>query len=385
MTRRRPVPGFAGRPLVTPLYPSVVYATDTPDTLDAIYEDGGGYTYSREGHPNARALAQQIDALEGAEGGVTVSSGMAAVSLALLAVLEAGDHVLGSDQLYGRSLRLMTEDLPRLGITTGLFDPTDAASAEALIQPETKAILVEVVANPTLRIADMEGLAALAEARGLTLIVDNTFTTPLGFRPLERGAAIVLHSVTKLLSGHSDAMLGWVGCKNATLAARLDTLAATWGMTAAPFDCWLAERGLLSFELRHAKAQANAAALADALATCAGVKRVLYPGRPDHPDHNRAAALLGTAPGTMVSFEIEGGRGAANRLAEVAEVAFAPTLGDVATTLSHPASSSHRAVPEDAREAIGISEGFFRVSVGIEDETALVDTFRAAVAAARAV
>ncbi|MEM8591989.1 MAG: aminotransferase class I/II-fold pyridoxal phosphate-dependent enzyme [Pseudomonadota bacterium] len=381
MRRRAPAP-FAGKPLVNPLYQSVVYGSDTPDALDAIYEGDPGYTYSREGHPNARTLAAQLDAMEGAEGGVMTSTGIAAVSLALLSVLSAGDHVLGSSQLYGRSLRLMKEELPRLGITTSFFDPTDIASVEAVLRPETKAILVEVVSNPTLRVADMEGLVALAQARGITLIVDNTFTTPKAYQPLAQGADIVLHSVTKLLSGHSDAMLGWVAAKDPDVAARLDVLAATWGMSAAPFDCWLAERGLLSFDLRHERSQANAAALAAALSEMPGVTRVVYPGRPDHPDHNRAAALLGSDMGTMVSFEIPGGRDAANRLVSAADVAFAPTLGDISTTLAHPASSSHRAMTEAERAEIGITEGFLRVSVGVEPADHLVEAFRVAVSAA---
>ncbi|MEO1796221.1 MAG: PLP-dependent transferase, partial [Pseudomonadota bacterium] len=259
---RRPSPRFEGRPLVSPLQQSVVYATETPSSLDAIYRDQSGYTYSREGHPNATTTAAMIDALEGAEGGVMASSGMAAVSLALLSCLKAGDHVVGSNQLYGRSLRLMEEELPRLGITSALFDPTDVAHAEAVITPNTKAMLLEVVANPTLRIADMTGLAALCADRGITLILDNTFTTPVGFKAFEHGVDIVLHSVTKFLAGHSDAMLGWVAAREPAVTERLHILSHTWGMTAAPFDCWLTERGLLSFPLRFERAQANAAALA---------------------------------------------------------------------------------------------------------------------------
>ncbi|MEM9437119.1 MAG: aminotransferase class I/II-fold pyridoxal phosphate-dependent enzyme [Pseudomonadota bacterium] len=379
MTKRLVQSPFAGRPLVRPLFQSVVYATDTPDALDAIYEGDAGYTYSREGHPNATAVAGMIDALEGTEGGVMTSSGMAAVSLAMLAYLKAGDHALGSEQLYGRSLRLMEQELPKLGISTSLFDPTDIETAKAAIRPETKVILVEVVANPTLRIADMEGLAALAKQHNITLIVDNTFTTPLAYRPLEHGADVVLHSVTKLMGGHSDAMLGWVAAGSAEKNTRIDGLGMTFGTTAAPFDCWLAERGLLSFELRYERASANAAALAEALAGMKGVKRVLYPTRPDHPDHNRAAALLNGKGGNMVSFELEGGRAAANAFSSAAGMVLAPTLGDITTTVSHPASSSHRAVSVEDQAKLGITEGFFRVSVGVEDINMLTEAFDNAV------
>lgn len=382
--RRRPWPASASRPVGTPIQPSVVYASDSPDALDAQYEGQvPGYTYAREGHPNADVLAGMIDALEGAEGGIVTGSGMAAVSLALLGVCGAGDHVLGGDQLYGRSLRLMAEDLPRLGIATSLADPTDAAAFAAALRPETRLVLIETVSNPTLRVADLAGIAALCRARGICLAVDSTFSTPRAIRPLEHGADIVIHSVTKLLAGHSDATLGYVAVRDPALRARLRVLAVTLGLTPSPFDCWLAERGLLSFALRHDRAEANAARLADHLAGLPGVARVIYPMRADHLDHARARALLGARGGTMLSFELAGGRAAANALTRAApQLAFAPTLGDISTTLSHPASSSHRALSPEARAAIGITEGFFRVSVGVEEPDRLIADFTAAIAAA---
>ncbi|OJI92045.1 cystathionine gamma-synthase [Planktotalea frisia] len=385
----RPVgaPESVSRPIVTPLSTAVAFASSTPDELDAQYEGREqGFTYAREGHPNATVLAQRIDALEGGTGGIVTSSGMSAVFAALAGTLSAGDHVIGGDQLYGRSLRLMNEDLPRFGIETSLADPTDAAAFAKAIQPNTKAVLIEVVSNPTLRVADMEGIAALCGARGLTLMVDNTFTTPRGYLPLENGADIVIHSVTKLLAGHSDVTLGYVAAKDPALQKKIYDFAVTTGMTASPFDCWLAERGLATFDLRFERAQSNAKALADHLAALPGVKRVLYPTRADHPDNARAEALLNGQGCNMVSFEIAGGRAAANALARAAEgIAFAPTLGDVGTTLSHAASSSHRALTPEAREALGMSEGFFRVSVGLEDSAALNQIFTQAVQAAAAV
>ncbi len=377
-------PDSASRPVGAPIQPSVVYASTDPDALDAHYEGRvQGYTYAREGHPNATVLAQRIDALEGAQGGIMTSSGMAAVAAVLLGCLRAGDHVVGGDQLYGRSLRMMAQDLPRLGISTTLADPTDAAAMAAALRPETRLILVEVVSNPTLRVADMAAIAALARDRGILLAVDNTFTTPRGYRPFERGADIVIHSVTKILAGHSDATLGYVAARDPDIATALNDFAVTAGLTASPFDCWLAERGLLTFPLRYDRAEANAQALADHIAGLPGVRRVLYPLRADHPDHNRARSVLGARGGHMVSFELAGGRASANALTRAAPaIAFAPTLGDVNTTLSHPASSSHRGLSAQARAALGISEGFFRVSVGVEDIDTLRDEFSAAIAAA---
>ena len=383
---RAPWPDSISRPVVNPLQPSVVYASNDPDALDAQYEGGAkGYTYAREGHPNAEVLGKMIDRMEDVSGGVVTGSGMAAVTLALLAGVSAGDHVLGADQLYGRSLRLMNEVLPRLGIATSLADPTDVAAFKAALRPETRLILIETVSNPTLRVADVDGIIALAKSRDILVAVDNTFPTPRGLRPIQHGADIVIHSVTKLMAGHSDATLGYVAAKDPALSERLLTLAVTMGLTPSPFDCWLAERGLYSFDLRYDRSTSTAARLGDALAVMPGVVRVLYPTRADHPDHNRSVSLLGGEGGHMVGFEIEGGRAAANAFVRAAEgLNFAPTLGDVATTISHPATSSHRALTSEARAALGISEGFFRISVGCEEPTALVATLETALRAAHA-
>lgn len=388
-TLQRPVVPLAGvsSPVVPGIMPSVVYASDTPDSLDAQYEGATqGFTYAREGHPNAEMLARRIDAMEGAENGIVTGSGMAAVAAVLLGLTRTGDHVIGGNQLYGRSLRMMAEDLPRMGVTTSLVDVTRAEAVAEAIRPETRMVLIEVVSNPTLRIADLDGIAALCRDKGVLMVVDNTFTTPAAVKPFEHGADIVLHSVTKLLAGHSDATLGWVAAKDKAINERLRVFAVTTGMTASPFDCWLAERGLATFDLRFARAQETAQRLADMLAETPGVTRVLYPTRADHPEAARAQSLLKGRGCNMVSFEIAGGRAAANALTTAAQgIAFAPTLGDVGTTLSHPASSSHRALTPEGRAGLGISEGFFRVSVGLEDPRALLATFADGLAAARAV
>lgn len=384
LVRRTPWPESVSRAVGTPLQPSVVYASESPDALDAIYSGAAkGYVYAREGHPNADILAQKIDGLEGATGGIVVGSGMAAVSSTMLGLLKAGDHVIGSDQLYGRSMRMLTQELPRFGIATSLADPTDAAAVAAQIRPETRLILIELVSNPTIRVADITGIAALCKTHGILLAVDSTFSTPRAFRPFEHGADVVIHSVTKLLAGHSDVTLGYVAARDPAHRTAIFDISVTLGLTPSPFDCWLAERGLYSFHLRYDRAEENAARLADHLAGLPGVKRVIYPTRPDHPDHNRAIALLGRRGGNMLSFEVTGGRAAANALTRGApEIAFAPTLGDIGTTLSHPPSSSHRGLTPEARAAIGIGEGFFRVSVGVEEIELLLEDFTAGIAAA---
>lgn len=377
-------PSGASDPVAPPLQMSVVYASRSPDALDDQYEGRvPGHTYSREGHPNAESLAVRIAALEGAPNrGWVTGSGMAALTAAILAVASRGDRVVGGDQLYGRTRRMMVEDLPRFGIDAVLADPTDAAAFAEAVGPGTRLVLLEAVSNPTLRMADVRGIVRAAHAVGALVLVDNTFTTPAGLRPFEHEADIVVHSVTKLLAGHSDAMLGWVCARDPEIQSRIETLAITFGLTPSPFDCWLAERGLHTFSLRQAEAERTAGILADHLADLPGVRRVVYPGRADHPDRAAASELL-LGPGNMLSFEIEGGRAAANRLTEAMEdIPFAPTLGDVATTLSHPASSSHRGLTVEAREALGITEGFFRVSVGIEPPEILCKAFETGISAA---
>ena len=307
---------------------------------------------------------------------------MAAVTAAIMGILGAGDHIIGADQLYGRSLRLMHQDLARFGIATTVVDVGNPAALKAALRPETKMILLEVVSNPTLRVADMAGIIAVAKEAGVLVAVDNTFTTPIGYRPFDHGADIVIHSVTKLLAGHSDVTLGYVAARDPADAKKIYDFAVTTGLTPSPYECWLAERGLYTFPLRFDRAEANAARLADWFAGQPKIAKVLYPGRADHPDHDRAKALLKGRYGNMLSIMIDGDATAANRMVEaMPEMAFAPTLGDVGTTLSHPPSSSHRGLTAEGRAALGITDGFFRISVGIEDVDLLIADFEAGLAA----
>jgi cystathionine gamma-synthase len=382
VVRRTPFPRSATMPLVPPIVPSAVFVARDADHMNDVYEgQEQGFTYAREGSPNAELLAAKIAALEGAECGFVTSSGMSAVAAILLGLLKAGDHVVAGNQLYGRTLRLVSQELPRLGFATDLVDATDVAAVERAIRPTTRLLLVEVVSNPLLRIPDVAALGALARARGVLLVVDNTFPTPLAFRPLSLGADIVFHSITKMLAGHSDVTLG-TACGSRDLLTSIRDAIVTWGLNGSPFDCWLAERGMNTLELRVARANANAAALADFLAGQPAIRRVFYPGRADHPDHPVAQRLFGEQFGNMVTFELAGGRDSVNRFMQaLRSIPFAPTLGDVSTIISHPAVTSHRGLTADAREALGIREGTIRVSVGVEAFSFLEDEFRAALAA----
>ena len=379
----RPVgfPKSASRPVVTPLSPSVVYASNSPDMLDEQYDGKiSGFTYAREGHPNGQALSEILDRLEAAENGIVTGSGMAAVTSAVMATLSGGDHIIAGDQLYGRSLRLMHEELPRLGISATLANASCSQDIARAINPNTKMVLIEGISNPTLRVADINGISAICKDAGILLAVDNTFTTPKAFQPLKHGADIVIHSVTKLLAGHSDVTLGYVAAKDPAINKRIYDFAVTTGLTASPFDCWLAERGLLTFDLRFEKAQTTAEELANALATHPKIGRVLYPMRADHPDQALAKTHFAANGCNMVSFELtDKTRAAANQFTQCLDgIAFAPTLGDVGTTLSHPVSSSHRSMEEADRTRNGISEGFFRISVGLEDPEELISAFKKA-------
>jgi len=366
-------------PLVPPIMPSAVYIARDADQMNDVYEGRHqGFTYAREASPNADLLAAKIAGLEGAELGLVTSSGMSATGAIFLGLLKAGDHILASNQLYGRTSRLMTQELPRMGFATDLVDASDVAAVERALRPNTRLLLVEVVSNPLLRVVDVAALAKIANARGVLLVVDNTFPTPLTLQPLKLGAAIVFHSVTKMLAGHSDVTLGVV-CGPRQLLTPIRDAIVTWGLTASAFDCWLAERGMNTLELRVARANANAVALAGFLGGHTAVKRVFYPGRADHPDHQVARKLFGQSFGNMVTFELRGERDAANRFMRALEsIHFAPTLGDVATIISHPAVTSHRGLTPEGREALGIHEGTIRVSVGVEESQLLIDEFKAA-------
>ena len=377
--RRTPFPSSATSPLVPPIVPSAVFVARDADHMNAVYEgQEQGFTYAREGSPNAELLAAKIAALEGAERGLVASSGMSAVAAILLGLLKSGDHIVAGNQLYGRTLRLVSQELPRLGVATDLVDATDIAAVEAAVRPNTRLVLVEVVSNPLLRVVDVSALSVVARSRGVLLVVDNTFPTPLGLRPLSLGAHVVFHSITKMLAGHSDVTLGAV-CGSPEFIAPIRDTIVTWGLNGSAFDCWLAERGMNTLELRVARANANAAALAEFLGRQPCVHRVFYPGRTDHPDHAVARRLFGDQHGNMVTFELGGGRNAVNRFMRALDsIPFAPTLGDVATMISHPAVTSHRGLTAEAREALGIREGTIRVSVGIEEFSLLKDEFRAA-------
>lgn len=354
-------------PLVSPLYQSSVYTLPDLDALDRITDSAEpGFIYARDGHPNAKELADRLTTLEGAAWSVIGGSGMATLSALALSLLAPGDRVVASNRLYGRTTQLLGQELARFGVQPVFVDTTDLDAVRDALAKPAKLLLVETISNPLLRVADLEGLAELARAAECLLAVDNTFATPVLCRPLEQGADFVVESLTKMISGHSDVTLGAL-CGRGDELAPVNQVISIWGLAANPFDCWLAGRGLSTLTLRMRAASQNAAKLAEWLEEQPGVSRVVYPGRPDHPDHELAERLL-DGFGNMLCFELEGGRGAVNRFLRRAQgIPFSPSLGNVTTTCSHPGSTSHRYVSPAEKRRQGISDGLIRLSVGIED------------------
>ena len=368
VVRRSNEPKNIGSPLTTPLSPTVVYHYPDVDQLKAVYEkQAEGFTYARYGNPNSAVLADKISWMENAQGGVMTASGMSALSAVFLGILEAEDGVAAATQLYGQSLKMTSRVLPRLGFKTTFFDASDPDTFADAIQPSTKIILAEIVSNPMLRVTDFPALTKVAKDVDALLVIDNTFTTPTGFNPLDHGADMVMHSVTKMLSGHSDLTLGYIGTNNQDLLNKLDEAVSTFGLNASPYNCWLAERGLHTFDLRLKQAQDNADRLSRLLSEHPKVSEVHYPGLATHPDHTIAKELLNGGFGTMVSFVLKGGHENLNTFLRAAEnIPYGPTLGDVATMLIVPAVSSHRELDRSERLKLGIEDNLIRVSVGIE-------------------
>ncbi|MBI3822447.1 MAG: aminotransferase class I/II-fold pyridoxal phosphate-dependent enzyme [Planctomycetes bacterium] len=355
-------------PLVAPIYQSSVYSIPDLDALDAIMNAGEpGYIYARDAHPNARRLASQLAQAESAAWGVVTGSGMAAISAIVLATLQKGQRVLASNRLYGRTVQLFTEELGRFDVATEYVDCNDLSAVEAALQKKPRLLFVETMSNPLVRVVDIGALAKMAHAHGALFVVDNTFATPVLMRPMELGADFVMESLTKMIAGHSDVTLGVVCGNDADMLPTINRTTSIWGLASNPFDCWLAERGLATLDLRMRAACQNAAALADWLGEQRGVSRVWYPSRPDHPDHALAARVLSGGFGHMLCFELEGGRDAVNRFIHAAPgIPFSPSLGHFTTTLSHPATTSHRYVSPAEKKRQGISDGLVRLSVGAE-------------------
>jgi len=344
------------------------------EAAEAFRGEGDAYIYGRWGNPSVDALEAKLAALEGAEDACAAASGMAAITGAVLAVCEQGSHVVAPRSMYAESARLLRDRLPRWGITTTFVDATSADAYAEAITSTTRLIYVESPANPNLAITDVVAVAELAKARGLVTLADNTFATPFAATPLALGVDLVVHSVTKAIGGHGDAIGGAVCGRRADVARVRELVVKGLGAVLSPFAAFLIARGARTFALRQHAACKSAAELATRLAAHRRVARVHHPSLASHPGHAIADRQM-HAFGSILSFEVEGedGDGPASALARgrrvldsVRTITQAVSLGDVKSLLVHPASTTHSTMPKGDRARAMISDGLLRLSVGVE-------------------
>ena len=379
----------AGEPAIdrkdAPITPDITVgsASGYPDlkTLDTAMAEHRGY--GRWGTENHRQLEAAVASLE-SNGldtrldAVAVGSGMAAIAVALMTEMNAGDHIVAAHDCYGTTLTFLRDDLPRFGITSGIVDFQDLDAVRRAITDRTRVLLCEICTNPLIRVPNLEALAAVAHDAGALLVVDNTVPTPALSQPVRWGADVVVYSATKNLSGHADVIGGLVVGKP-TWIEGARAFAHTFGPTLGPFDAWLTLRGIRTLAVRMDRHTSNALKLARFLEGHHGVSRVNYPELASSPYCARARRLLPAGAGALLSFELAGGKPAIEAMVRLLRfVRLMPSLGNVATTLSHPASTSHRGLDPVERQRAGISDGLVRCSVGLEHPDDLVAEFQAA-------
>ncbi len=361
-----PVP--VNRPAVAPLYESAAWTFSSLAELEAIQSgELPGVAYGSLGGPNHAALERLLATLEGAEAALCTNGGMTAIAGCLRHVLRPGSRVVAAQALFGPTIGILTADLPEWGVRCDLVDVTDLEAVErSLAAAPTALVYAETLSNPRLRVADVAALAELAHRHGALLAVDNTFASPAFCRPLERGADLVIESLTKYLGGHYDCLVGVVAGRAALVEAMRPAMLRA-GQLPSPFEAWLCLRGAQTFPLRMAAATANASRLAVWLEGHPAVAGVLYPALASHPDHAVARRTLPDGCGAVMAFTLHGGRAAVERLVEALDlVALVSSLGGVATTANHPLSTSHRDLSAAARRRCGIHDGLVRLAVGIE-------------------
>ncbi|MDE2572639.1 MAG: aminotransferase class I/II-fold pyridoxal phosphate-dependent enzyme [bacterium] len=372
-------------PVSPPLYQASAYVFEDLDEVEAIYSgEKPGKIYWRYGGPNGEAFARAVAELEGAQDGVGAASGMAAICTALFTNLRAGDHAVVTRDVYGGTHAVVTQDLPARGIEADFVDACDAAALAAAIRPgKTKVVYLEALTNPLLRIPALEEAVHMAHEAGAIVVIDATFASPALFRPLEHGADLVVHSVTKYLGGHGDVGAGVIVGARALIERARAYLVRT-GSTIPHFEAWLAQRGLRTLALRMERHSRNAEAAAAFLAGAGGVARVHHPSLPGHPQHELARRLFPEGCGGMLSFELAGGRAAVEAFVRgLRLIAIVHSLGETATTISYSVASSHRGIPAAEREFLGVNESLLRLSCGIERGDDIIDDLRRGLEAAR--
>jgi len=366
--------------------PRIMGAVSMPIFQSAMFEYAGETSYHDlkyirlNNTPNHVALHEKLAALENAEAALVTASGMAAISTALLSILSTGDHLLAQDCLYGGTHDFVTKDFHTFGISYDFIDANDPESWKKKLQPNTKAMYVETITNPTMQVADHKAIVEFAKAHGLVTLIDNTFASPINFRPSEWGFDLSLHSCTKYLNGHSDIVAGAI-IGRAGLVERVKHRLDHLGGSLDPHACFLLHRGIKTLGVRVRCQNESALKIAKFLHDHPAVEKVNYPGLDTHPQHARAGKLF-DGFGGMLSFELKGGAKAAQQFMQHTTLPIiAPSLGGVETLLTLPAKTSHSGMSAEDRRALGISDGLIRLSVGIEATEDIIEDFQQALTA----
>ena len=362
-----------------PIYQSSTFAFSSAAQGAARFSgEEAGYIYSRMGNPTTAALEEAITTMEGGHAALATASGMAAISAVLFTYLEAGAHLVGTDCVYGPSRVVVEKHFRRFGVQSSFVDTSDLGEVRAAIRPETRLLYIETPENPTIRLTDIRGCAEIAREFGLLLVVDNTFATPVLQRPLEMGADIAVHSMTKFLNGHADVVAGIIVTSTEEQRAAVRDVLNHHGGCIDPHQAWLVHRGLKTLGMRVAQAQRNAEAISELLHDHPAVSWVRYPGAQDHPQHDLATRQM-DGPGAILCFGVRGGLAGGRRLLESVKIpTLAVSLGGVETLIEHPASMTHASLSREARQAAGITDDLIRLAVGCEDTSDLLDDLEAA-------
>ncbi len=356
-----------------PIYQTSTFKFDSAEHGAACFAgDSDGYIYTRIGNPTINALETLLADLEKGCGGIATSSGMGAVNTVYGAMLSQGDHVVSSAAVYGPSRVVLETYYKKFGIEATFVNTADIEEIRKAIRPETRLLFIETPSNPTIDITDLKACCALAHQHGIPVAVDNTFCSPYLQRPLELGADIVLHSLTKFINGHADIVGGVVIAKDEALYKKLRSVMVTLGFNMDPHQAYLVIRGVKTLSIRIDRAQESAMKIASYLENHPKVEWVRYPGLASHPQHELAKVQM-DGFGSMISFELKGGVEAGRKLMNSVEMAIlAVSLGGVETLIQHPASMTHSKVSADGKEKAGITDGLVRYSVGIEDVSDLI-------------
>ncbi|MFP4552416.1 MAG: trans-sulfuration enzyme family protein [Actinomycetota bacterium] len=354
--------------ILTPIHQSTTFVQDSVDEYM-----GKGYSYSRAGNPTVRAFEQKLTALEGGVDTTAYASGMAATVAVFLGLLEAGDHVVIADVVYGGTYRFADQFLRKFGVEVTFTDGADIDAVTAAIRETTKLVFTETPANPTLKVTDLAAVSAICRERGVLHVTDNTFLTPYFQRPFELGADVIIHSTTKFLDGHNATLGGAVVVSDAELHEKIAFARISAGLVMSPMVAWLTMQGVKTLSERMDRQSANALAIAEFLKTHDKVQYVNYPGLTDHPQHE-ISRTQASGFGALVCFEVEGGVEAGKKLMDNIELwSLAENLGSVESLITHPVTMTHGAVPREERIAAGITDGLVRLSVGMEDTEDLIE------------